>query len=166
MSAGTSSEVDVKSKQKSEVKRIAGTLGRLYAELDRRCADSARPGFVANRWGSFWPSELIDSWLTANLELCEIDDENERLAGMVSRAAFLLNLNRLDESENWYKRLAAVRPYANALKGLAIIQARRGNVVEARRLADIANAAPHGNVFRTTEDELAEEVAVGKRFST
>jgi hypothetical protein len=78
---------------------------------------------------------------------------------------FLLSLNRLREAQEEFQRVAAARRDAAPIKGLAIVKARQGLLDEARELAARGNAAPHGTSFKTTEEQLQEELQIGKRFA-
>jgi tetratricopeptide (TPR) repeat protein len=149
---------------RTQIKNISKEITRVYLELDRTRRDSLQEGYVLNQWNVYWSRALTEEWLRLNAKLCELDDESERVAAKYSRAAFLLALNRLDEAARLYEELVGIRPSAAIFKGLAVVHARKGAIEEAKQFAELANAAPHGAVFKTTEKEILEEAEIGCRF--
>lgn len=71
----------------------------------------------------------------------------------------LLALNRLDEAEAAFREVTVRTPdYVDAWGGLARVEQRRGNLTEARRLADEALLRAPGNAeFRALRQALAPE---------
>jgi hypothetical protein len=149
---------------KTELRGAAKEIAKVFVSLDRTRKLAAGRGYVLNRFGSYWSEQLVDSWLTLNRRLGEADEPSTRLAASYSRGAFLLCLNRLREAQQVYEAIAESHPSAACLKGLAVVKARQGLLDEARELARRCNEAEGSDVYRTTEDELLEEHAIGQRF--
>lgn len=148
----------------STLKKLSRELSRTYASIDRTARPLRSPGFVRNRWGTYWSASLLESWISINAELCSQEDEDERCAAMYSRASMLLSIHRLAEARTTVDELIKVRPSAPATKILALIEARSGNVDGARELAQRVKEMPHGGSFAVTEDEIQSEARLGLAF--
>jgi hypothetical protein len=148
----------------SDFKRLAKTIARTLVDLERTKIEGAKDGFCRNQWGTYWSQSLIDRWLAANERFCNVEKEQERSAARLSRALFLISLNRLDEAEREVHQVDGDNPKADSARALAIIFARRGDLTRAREMATRISADPATAFFRISDDELQHEYEIGKAF--
>jgi hypothetical protein len=146
------------------MKLLAKTIARTLMDLQQAQIRSPMKGFCKNQWGTYWSQSLIDRWLAANERFCNVEKEQERSAARLSRALFLIGLNRLDEAEREVHQVDGDNPKADSARALAIIFARRGDLTHAREMATRINADPATEFFRISDAELQHEYYVGKSF--
>ena len=149
---------------KSEAKRHSSRLASLQVELDKKRSSTQLPGYVKNQWGEYWAADLVDKWLAANEFFCMTTDRSERSAAKLSKASFLLSLNRLDEAEEALFDVDASAPRPDVLRTLAIIAARRGDLAKAKEIAARIGSDVALFFFAISEEELKREYEVGRRF--
>jgi hypothetical protein len=141
------------------LRSLAGKRNRVFFKLGDTATNLSSEGHVLNRWGQYWSVELVDQYLQLTSESFE-DQEWEGAA--YSYAAFLLQVNRLDEAENILHGLLATDIKVHAYHGLATAAARRGSLEEARAWVE---EIPLDDPFRMSESLLLEERRIGQRFS-
>ncbi|MFZ6682150.1 tetratricopeptide repeat protein [Undibacterium sp. Tian12W] len=148
-----------------EFKALVKQKTKLWRELDNSRTKHAGTDCIQDQWGTYVPMERVRKLLDVMDQLVEVDNGDESRGGRYSRAALLLSLNYLDEAETEFKLLVAQDPEEPLLnRELVVIAARRGDFVEAIKIAAILNTSPNKS-YHLSENNIIEEYESHKRLT-
>jgi hypothetical protein len=144
------------SPEHKRAKSTAGKVVRAWNALHKSAATWARPDYRKNMWGQYWKESDIERVESVYRNaIIEQTEDSDKFGLTYSLAALLQQCLRLDESAALCREMLVDRPGAyNFLALLAHVEAARGNLSEALRLAQEVDTIPNSLAFRVSVSEL------------
>jgi predicted Zn-dependent protease len=138
------------------VRSAAGKVLRAWNAVHKSMETWPRPGFRKNMYGQYWSEDglaLIEAAYRSAIGA--LTDDSERFALSYSLAALYQQSLRLDKAAAVCRAILNDRPDAyNFLALLSRVEAARGNLEEALRLARQVDETPNSRAFRVSISEL------------
>ncbi|MFZ6719410.1 hypothetical protein [Undibacterium sp. Ji49W] len=138
--------------------KLVKEMSKFERQISKSRIDVPRPGYVMDQWGSYVSEAKVNGLIDLLKQLMRVNEEDEARAARSIYAGLLLTLNRFDAAKNEFKALADERPEKSELDmlNILIIEAKRGNFDEAKRLAGVVNAMS-GEWYQITDERIQEK---------
>lgn len=144
---------------KLTMKHVSKIL-KLQREIEVTTSAEPIDGYIQNCWGTYWKRSLVDEFVSLQSAfLLEQKVKSEWFAVSASLAGFLRTALYLTEAKAICVDMMDKVPEKGfvAMKELAYIEARAGNLDEAKNWAEKANKLSASAFYRVAEDEILRE---------